>query len=91
MEPVQVIGVPRLSGLDGQFVAAVDGVDVLDAGRGLGQLDLAILDDGGGAYGVEGFEFRRCQQGRALVILEFIVDAEFFAEEDDLDGGVGKL
>ena len=63
VEPVQVVSVGGVGGRHGEAPVAVLVNDIIGAGGRFGEGQGAVLDDGGGADGVEGFEFRRCEEG----------------------------
>lgn len=64
--------------------------DVLGAGVGLGQREVAVLDDGGGAEGVQVFDGLRGEDRGALVQHQVVGDLELFAEPD-YPVGLGDL
>lgn len=64
--------------------------DVLGAGIGLGQREVAVLDDGGGAQGVQVFDRLRGKDRGALVQHQVVGDLELFAEPD-YPVGLGDL
>lgn len=91
MEPIQIIRVVGVRRGKRQPPPAMDVDDVFGTGGGFRQSYLlaggsGVLDDGGGAHGVEGFEFGGGEERGASVDLEGVGDGEFFAEPGDAFG-----
>jgi hypothetical protein len=85
MEPVKELGEVGMVGGQHEAAVAVPGCDVLDDGGRFGQHHVAVGDHRRGAEGMQRLVFRRREHGdgKALVALQVVRDAEFLAQPDD--------
>ena len=80
MKPVEIISVVFMRRRKGEFPAAMHVNDVFDAGGGLGEGEIAIVNDRGLTEWVQVFDGLRGEDGGALMQGEGVGDLELFTE-----------
>lgn len=90
VEPIDEVRIVLLAWLDDELARTMDLGDILDAGCGLGNLCAIVVNDRCSFGRMESLVISWREDGIPRVILQFVVDAEFFAEPDD-SLGLGDL